>query len=407
MGISFDIEKYRRGSNPAGYKFQLYHSTDGSNWSPAGSAFRVEFGPDADNTGFDPAPGAVENVDADLALTIPNGSDVYLQWVYSPQSGTTTTNSQGLGLDNVSILGLTGEVTAPPPVLASAYAVAPDVVRVVLDAEPSEIAAADFALIDSQGAAAIATLDTISGTTYDLNLTAALTDALADTVEYIPSESTRSFIGGISELTDVRSGTIAFDEVITVDVTVTAVSGNNVAAQTTGAADAAGTGILFFDSGLAGAVSIGDEIRVAGTTSGFTSGGSTRTQLANPLLISGDAGTVIEPTVVPAADFQADNPGGQNPAEQWEGVLIRVNDLEYVEALSFNEHEFEGPGGELMMTVPTFYNHNDDLDGEVGEVFDIIGIGFESFGFYKIAPRSADDIVGVEPTSVEYWHLMK
>ena len=50
--ISYDVEKYRNGSNPAGFRYQLFYSLDGSAWTNAGPDFFTSFAPDADNTGF-------------------------------------------------------------------------------------------------------------------------------------------------------------------------------------------------------------------------------------------------------------------------------------------------------------------------------------------------------------------
>src|SRR6185369_12324980 len=48
LQISYDVEKYRNGSNPAGYRIQLFYSPDGNTWTNAGSDFLTAFTPDAD-----------------------------------------------------------------------------------------------------------------------------------------------------------------------------------------------------------------------------------------------------------------------------------------------------------------------------------------------------------------------
>jgi len=107
--ISYDVEKYRNGSNAAGFRFQLFYSTDGTNWTSAGGDFTTTFPADANNNGFATAPGTTVAVsDKTLSVTIPNGSDFYLAWNYSVASGSTTTNAQALAVDNISILGVTG-----------------------------------------------------------------------------------------------------------------------------------------------------------------------------------------------------------------------------------------------------------------------------------------------------------
>jgi len=104
--ISYDVEKYRNGSNVAGFSIQMYYSTDGSTWTSAGSNFLTSFAADADNSGFASAPGATSSVSAKVlsfSPAISPGGDFYLAWNYSVTSGTTTSNAQGLGIDNFSI----------------------------------------------------------------------------------------------------------------------------------------------------------------------------------------------------------------------------------------------------------------------------------------------------------------
>ena len=105
--ISFDVEKYRNGSNAAGFSMQMYYSTDGSTWTSAGAGFVGSFAADADNTGYASAPGSFVSITSkSLAQTLAAGSTLYLAWNYSVTTGTTSSNAQALGLDNVSIVAL-------------------------------------------------------------------------------------------------------------------------------------------------------------------------------------------------------------------------------------------------------------------------------------------------------------
>ncbi len=109
LALSYDVEKYRSGSNTAGFRIQLYYSTDGSAWTSAGPTFLTSFPADADNSGFTSAPGATVAVTGNLnfATPIAMNQPFYLAWNYSVTSGTTTSNAQALGIDNVSVSGVT------------------------------------------------------------------------------------------------------------------------------------------------------------------------------------------------------------------------------------------------------------------------------------------------------------
>lgn len=105
MQVAYDVEKYRTGTNAAGYRIQLYYSSDGSNWTNAGADFLTSFSADATTSGYATAPGAVASVNGTLTFAspiLPNG-DVYLAWNYSVPTGSTVTNAQALGIDNVQL----------------------------------------------------------------------------------------------------------------------------------------------------------------------------------------------------------------------------------------------------------------------------------------------------------------
>jgi hypothetical protein len=103
--VAYDVEKYRDGTDAGGYRLQLYYSTNGSTWTDAGTGFLTSFAADADNNGFASAPGATVAVNGTLTFASPiaPGSAVYLAWNYSLATGATTTNAQGLGIDNVQL----------------------------------------------------------------------------------------------------------------------------------------------------------------------------------------------------------------------------------------------------------------------------------------------------------------
>ena len=114
LKITYDIEKYRTGSNPAGFCIQLYYSSDGTVWTSAGTGFLTTFAADAGtNTGYSPAPGPTVTVNGTLPVAIGDATSFYLAWNYSVCSGTTTTNGQALAIDNISVLGLSNAPTNP------------------------------------------------------------------------------------------------------------------------------------------------------------------------------------------------------------------------------------------------------------------------------------------------------
>ncbi|HVF67638.1 MAG TPA: hypothetical protein VM914_08240, partial [Pyrinomonadaceae bacterium] len=114
LRISYDVEKYRNGSNAAGYRFQLFYSTDGTTWTSAGANFLTSFAANADNSNCTPSPCSTIPVSNQL-LSVPaiaNNADIYLAWNYSVTSGANTANAQGLAIDNISVTPIGGAVAA-------------------------------------------------------------------------------------------------------------------------------------------------------------------------------------------------------------------------------------------------------------------------------------------------------
>jgi phage gp45-like len=98
---SFDIEKYRNGTNAQGFSMNFFYSLDGSTWTGITSGNHV-FGADPNNNAVNPA-GSYPKTFSITGLNITNNSNFYLRWAYFVTSGSTATNAQGLGIDNFSI----------------------------------------------------------------------------------------------------------------------------------------------------------------------------------------------------------------------------------------------------------------------------------------------------------------
>lgn len=104
--ISYDVEKYRNGTNSAGFTMALYYSTNGTSWTACGSDFSTSFSSDANNNGFTPAPccsTAISNKTYTPASSIAQNTVFYFAWSCSVTSGTTASSAPAIGIDNFSI----------------------------------------------------------------------------------------------------------------------------------------------------------------------------------------------------------------------------------------------------------------------------------------------------------------
>ncbi len=108
LNVGYDIEKYGNGTNPAGFRIQLYSSLNGTNWTSVGTDFLNSFAVNANNLGFDPAPGQTTNIlPKKLTASIPRNKRFFLAWNYTVDSPTSNdgSNAQAIAIDNVSIQG--------------------------------------------------------------------------------------------------------------------------------------------------------------------------------------------------------------------------------------------------------------------------------------------------------------
>ena len=112
--ISYDVEKYRNGSNPAGFTVDLLYSTDGITWVTCGGALVTNIVADVDNAGYITAPATTIPVSGTYtpSTTIPLNGKFYFAWRYSVTSTITSSNAQALGFDNVSITANSSTPTA-------------------------------------------------------------------------------------------------------------------------------------------------------------------------------------------------------------------------------------------------------------------------------------------------------
>ena len=105
VNITYQVEKYRKGSNSAGFAVQLYYSIDGRNWTSAGNDFYTYLAPDSETAGYETVPGETIPVTGVLPAKISRGCDLYLAWNIGVASGTTCNAAMALGIDNFTLSG--------------------------------------------------------------------------------------------------------------------------------------------------------------------------------------------------------------------------------------------------------------------------------------------------------------
>ena len=114
--ISYDAERYRNGTNAAGFSIRFYYSTTGNagSWVEVPGMIASFAGANADNNGSTTNPMQTISIsNQTLSQSVSASGSIYFAWSYSVTSGTTTSNGQALGIDNISITANAAPCTAP------------------------------------------------------------------------------------------------------------------------------------------------------------------------------------------------------------------------------------------------------------------------------------------------------
>lgn len=110
LNVAYTIEKYRSGSRA--FTIDFWTSTDGTTWTQH-AAGTDAFPADANNTTIsNPPTNTVKNFTV-TGLAVANGGNLFLRWSYTGTGG--STNGQGLGIDDVTLIAANG---VPPSTAA-------------------------------------------------------------------------------------------------------------------------------------------------------------------------------------------------------------------------------------------------------------------------------------------------
>jgi uncharacterized protein len=319
-----------------------------------------------------------------------NGDDAFdpsVEWIGYPQNTDTYIGAHSL--------------VAAASNLIKAYSIDGDTILAVLDVAPASApGTGDFTLVDSASAATISAVNATAVTTqFEVELSAALADTSADSLQY--DDDTLGFIGGISSIVDINAGTIAAGNVVTVAAKVVGVDGSDIAIQQEPAA--VNCGLYLYSGSVGGVVAVDEDVVLAGETLTYTDGGgSTRNQLDSPTLISNAAGSAATVTAVAAASFVHDGTAGV----VYEGMLIKIDGLTVIDDTpGFGQVLTNATDSSAVWADDTLFTYSYGTELVAGTTYDITGIAWEGYGNYTINPREAADIEEVTPSSVTNWNL--
>lgn len=105
LTLDYNIEKYRKCANDAGFTVSIFTSPDGVNWTNAGDQYATQFPKEADTAeGAAVVPiNVTEKKGQTLRVHVVPGSDIYVAWNISVSTGSSPDKAPGLAIDDIKI----------------------------------------------------------------------------------------------------------------------------------------------------------------------------------------------------------------------------------------------------------------------------------------------------------------
>ena len=309
------------------------------------------------------------------------------EFIFSVKS--TNSDKDHLQIDDVEILPPSG-----PPEISNAYTVSSTALDLLYNQDMLAVDPADYTLT---GTAAITfSSATIDGTNAKLvHLTGASPNMTGDTILDNIDDSANStdydFYAGIMPIANTNTlnpgGTISNDTTATFTGIVSAVGPNKVWIS-----DASGAynGVLIYDYSFYGIVSRGDSVLIYAIRDEFHN----LTELKNPeLIVPQTPSTPYPATLINGSDIDTSLTANTNPAEQWEGQLVQIDNAVIVSTAKGDYIATDDDSIKFFRISDEIYS---GLTLNIGATYNITGVVHFTYGHYEICPRDVDDIVLVE-----------
>lgn len=295
------------------------------------------------------------------------------------------------------------------PVITNAYAISTTAVDVIYNLDITSVDAGDYTL---SGTANI----TFSGATIDgtnaniVHLTGAspamASDITADNIADDLNGTSFDFYAGIMSIayTNATNPGGVMDAVH--PATFRGIISADDAFNNVWISDAAGAyhGVLIFSSSFPALVNVGDDILVQATRTVFNN----LTEITNPVLIStiSTGNTPYGPSVINGSVIVETNPVNTDPAETWEGQLVRINDF-YVESYTAYDYRCRWSSG----GTDYYFHIGDNVDFQFLNTTLTVGATYASVTgvvdwyntgiYYRINPRNQADVVGASNPAIK------
>jgi len=171
-------------------------------------------------------------------------------------------------------------------------------------------------------------------------------------------------------------------------------------------------GVTLYDYNFINDVAVDDQVLFIAERTEY----SNLTELTTPVVINSYSGFPITPTAIPGSNIDMTIAANTNPAEQWEGQLVEIQNVVVAAIVETDLYMGSDDGWVTSFVIGdnvdnAYASTGTNLDAAVasGNPVGIVGVvdwGF-SGGYYRVNPRDADDIIpsGGEPSVIKAWAL--
>jgi len=294
------------------------------------------------------------------------------------------------------------DVTTADAVIVDAYTISTTAMDVLYDKDITSVVAGDYSLT---GTASITfSSASIDGTNAKLvHLSGASTpmvgDITLDNMSDLNNTTDLDFYAGIMPIafcnTNNPGGTMLVDHTATFQGIVSA----NDEYNNVWVSDAAGqyNGVMIYDSNFDGLVAVGDEIVFYGQRAVYNN----ISELVNPGLIStlSTGNLPYGPTVIDGSDIEYTIAADTDPAEPWEGQLVKIDNFTVD---SVGSYSYWCSWSDSKATY--VFNLGDNVDYHLSNISLTVGSSYSSITgvvdwyysgpYYRINPRDQFDIEG-------------
>ncbi|MCF7826216.1 MAG: lamin tail domain-containing protein, partial [Candidatus Marinimicrobia bacterium] len=282
-----------------------------------------------------------------------------------------------------------------PPALVAAYSTSETEIVLDYNQDLASVDVADYSLTGTAGVTfTSATIDGTDASIVYLTAAADITgDGTLDVLADAANGTDIDFYAGITPIAYTNAlnpgGTINLGITGTFAGLVTAVGNNNVWMND---GNDAYMGVLIFDYNFDATVTVGDEIMITAALDVYHN----LSELKSPVLLGTSAtGSPTIPAVISGSDIDSSLAADTNPAEQWEGQLVKIDGatvLSYDAAIY--AYELSDDGGITSFLVG---NNIYSATLDIGSQYDVVGIVNYGNDLYKLNPRDAADVIVIPP----------